>query len=88
MEMIVDKFMLEFAQQLSARKVEMEYSDATRIWMAEKGHDPRYGARPLARVLQTDIKDVLSDEILFGKLEKGGKVFIDVEDNALIFHYS
>jgi ATP-dependent Clp protease ATP-binding subunit ClpA len=88
MEMIVDKFMLEFAQQLSARRVEMEYSDATRIWMAEKGHDPQYGARPLARVLQTEIKDVLSDEILFGKLEKGGKVFIDIEDDALVFKYS
>jgi ATP-dependent Clp protease ATP-binding subunit ClpA len=88
MEMIVDKFMLEFAQQLSARKVELEYSDDTRVWMAEKGHDPQYGARPLARVLQTEIKDILSDEILFGKLEKGGKVYIDVEDDALVFSYS
>jgi ATP-dependent Clp protease ATP-binding subunit ClpA len=88
MEMIVDKFMLEFAQQLSARKVEMEYSDATRVWMAEKGHDPQYGARPLARVIQNEIKDILSDEILFGKLEKGGKVFIDIEDDKLVFSYS
>jgi ATP-dependent Clp protease ATP-binding subunit ClpA len=88
MEMIVDKFMLEFAQQLQARKVELDYSEATRIWMAEKGHDPQYGARPLARVLQTEIKDVLSDEILFGRLEKGGKVFIDVQEDALVFSYS
>jgi ATP-dependent Clp protease ATP-binding subunit ClpA len=88
MEMIVDKFMLEFAQQLQARKVEMDYSDETRIWMADKGHDPQYGARPLARVLQTEIKDTLSDEILFGKLEKGGKVYIDVEDDKLVFRYN
>jgi ATP-dependent Clp protease ATP-binding subunit ClpA len=87
MEMIVDKFMAEFAIQLAAKKVEIAYTDATRAWMAGKGFDPRYGARPLARVLQTEIKDVLADEILFGRLSKNGKVIIDVKDDQLVFDY-
>ena len=55
--------------------------------MAEKGYDPQYGARPLARVLQTDIKDALADEILFGRLVKGGKVKIDLVDDKLDFSF-
>ncbi len=88
MEMIVDKFMAEFSVQLAAKKVEIAYTDATRVWMAEKGYDPRYGARPLARVLQIEIKDVLADEILFGCLSKSGKVLVDVKDDKLVFDYS
>ncbi|RJQ65922.1 MAG: ATP-dependent Clp protease ATP-binding subunit ClpA [Desulfobacteraceae bacterium] len=88
MEQIVDKFMTEFAVQLAAKKVELAYSDATRKWMAGKGYDPDYGARPLARVLQTEIKDILANEILFGRLDKGGKVTIDLVDDKLTFVYS
>jgi ATP-dependent Clp protease ATP-binding subunit ClpA len=88
MEMIVDKFMAEFSVQLAVKKVEITYTDATRVWMAEKGYDPQYGARPLARVLQTEIKDVLADEILFGRLAKNGKVLIDVKDDQLVFDYT
>ena len=55
--------------------------------LAKKGHDPRYGARPLTRVIQTEIKDPLTDEILFGKLEKGGEVFLGTEDDKLMFDY-
>ncbi len=80
MEMIVDKFMSEFVVQLTAKKVELTYTDAVRTWLAKKGYDENYGARPLARVIQTEIKDVLADEILFGKLEKGGTVSLDVDD--------
>jgi ATP-dependent Clp protease ATP-binding subunit ClpA len=87
MEMVVDKFMKELRGQLGAQKVKIEYSDSTRKWLAKKGHDPRYGARPLARVIQTEIKDILSEEILFGKLEKGGKVLLDVKDDTLTFTY-
>jgi len=87
MEQIVDKFMSEFAIQLAAKKVELAYTDAARKWMAKKGYDPDYGARPLARILQTNIKDVLADEILFGKLEKGGKVTIDLKEEKLTFAY-
>jgi len=87
MEQIVDKFMSEFAVQLAAKKVELAYTDAARKWMAKKGYDPDYGARPLARILQSNIKDALADEILFGRLEKGGKVTIDLKADKLTFDY-
>jgi ATP-dependent Clp protease ATP-binding subunit ClpA len=87
MGMIVDKFMKEFAAQLSSRKVTLAYSDNVRTWLAKQGYDPHYGARPLARVIQTEIKDVLADEILFGKLEKGGTVMLDMDAEKLVFNY-
>ena len=87
MEQIVDKFMSEFAVQLAAKKVELAYTDEMRKWMAQEGYDHTFGARPLARVLQTKIKDVLAHEILFGRLEKGGKVTIDIVDDQLTFSY-
>ncbi|MBR9982628.1 MAG: ATP-dependent Clp protease ATP-binding subunit ClpA [Desulfatitalea sp.] len=87
MEQIVDKFMSEFAVQLATKKVVLTYTDAVRQWMAMKGFDPDYGARPLARVLQTAIKDPMANEILFGRLEKGGKVSLDIKDDAITFEY-
>lgn len=72
MEMVVDKFIVELNTQLAAKKVSLSITPSVRTWLAQKGHDPRYGARPLARVLQTEIKDKLADEILFGELSKGG----------------
>ncbi len=87
MAMIVDKFMKEFADQLTVKKVSIAYSGKVRKWLAKKGHDPQYGARPLSRVIQTEIKDVLADEILFGKLEKGGSVNLDLKGDALVFEY-
>ena len=87
MEMIVDKFMRELNQQLAGKKVVVEYSDEIRTYLAKKGHDPRYGARPLSRVIQTEIKDALSDEILFGQLSKGGSVYVDLKDDELTFDY-
>ena len=88
MELIVDKFMVEFAAQLAAKKVVLSYTDATRTWMAGEGYDPDFGARPLARLLQNQIKDVLADQILFGILEKGGKVTIDCQEDKLVFDYA
>ncbi len=88
MEMIVDKFIRELNEQLIAKKVFVSLSPDARHWLAKKGHDPQYGARPLTRLMQTDIKDTLSDEILFGKLEKGGKVLIDLDTDKLRFDYS
>ena len=88
MERIVDKFMAELNTQLAERKVRIEMSAAARFWLAQKGFDPQYGARPLARVIQTEVKDALSDEILFGRLENGGKVFLDAREDALCFDYS
>jgi ATP-dependent Clp protease ATP-binding subunit ClpA len=88
MKMIVDKFMQEFADQLAVKKVTLAYSEKVRKWLAKKGYDPQYGARPLARVIQTQIKDVLADEILFGRLEKGGGVELDMDGDELVFEYS
>jgi ATP-dependent Clp protease ATP-binding subunit ClpA len=88
MKKVVDKFMNELKGQLVAKKVSINLSSDARTWLAKKGHDPRYGARPLSRLIQTQIKDVLSDEILFGRLDKGGNVLIDVEDEKLTFYYN
>ncbi|MBL7208210.1 MAG: AAA family ATPase, partial [Desulfobacterales bacterium] len=87
MKKVVDKFMAEINEQLFAKKVFLTLSPSARTWLAKRGHDPNYGARPLHRLLQTEIKDILSDKILFGQLEKGGKVFIDVKDDRLSFVY-
>ncbi len=88
MEKVVDKFMAELNGQLAAKKVALTISPPVRTWLAKKGYDPQYGARPLARVIQTKIKDNLSDEILFGKMQKGGLVHIDLKDDELTFNFS
>jgi len=88
MEKIVDKFMKELNEQLAAKKISLSISSKVRRWLAIKGHDPRYGARPLARVIQREIKNILSDQILFGKLEKGGNIFVDLKDDKLTFSYN
>jgi len=88
MEMIVDKFIAELNQQLAIKKVALTISPAVRTHLAKKGHDPTYGARPLGRVIQTEIKDKLSDEILFGQLQNGGLVSLDLADDQLVFDFS
>ncbi len=85
---VVDKFINEFQEQLKDKKVLITVSDIAKKWLADMGHDPQNGARPLGRLIQTEIKDVLSEEVLFGKLFKGGKVFIDLDNEKLIFDYS
>jgi ATP-dependent Clp protease ATP-binding subunit ClpA len=91
MERIVDKFILELEGQLSEKRVRLVLSPAARLWLAENGYDSSFGARPLARLIQAEIKDVLADEILFGRLHNGGRVLIErvgetalEEDKALI----
>ena len=81
---VVDKFLIELESQLEAKKVSMSVTDNARHWLAEKGYDPKMGARPMARVIQDEIKQVLADELLFGDLTDGGHVEIDVEDNKLV----
>jgi ATP-dependent Clp protease ATP-binding subunit ClpA len=88
MKKVVDKFMNELKGQLAVKKVSINLSPVARTWLARKGHDPRYGARPLNRLIQTEIKDVLSDEILFGRLYNGGNVRIGVENEKLTFNYN
>jgi ATP-dependent Clp protease ATP-binding subunit ClpA len=87
METIVEKFILQLEAQLSERRVAITLEPDARAWLAEKGFDPVYGARPLARVVQSEVRDPLTDEILFGKLENGGTVTIGVEDGKLAFEY-
>ena len=87
METIVEKFILQLEAQLAERRVAITLQPEARVWLAEKGYDPVYGARPLARVIQTEVRDPLTDEILFGKLENGGTVTIDVADGKLTFDY-
>ena len=76
METIVEKFILQLEAQLAERRVAINLEPEARMWLAEKGFDPVYGARPLARVIQTEVRDPLTDEILFGRLEGGGTVSI------------
>ncbi len=83
---VVDKFLIELESQLEAKKVSMSVTDAARQWLADKGYDLKMGARPMARVIQDEIKQVLADELLFGDLTDGGHVKIDVEDNKLVCH--
>ena len=84
---VVDKFVMQLEAQLADRQVTIELSDAARAWLAKKGYDPLYGARPLARIIQEHIKKPLAEELLFGKLEKGGLVRVDVKDDKLTFSY-
>jgi len=86
--MVVDKFIMELEAQLSDRSVSIELSDAARGWLAKKGFDPLYGARPLARVIQERIKKPLAEELLFGKLHKGGLVRVDVADGKPVFSFA
>lgn len=88
MKMVVDKFINELRLQLSQKKVIISLSDRARDWLSEHGYDPQFGARPLGRLIQTEIKDVLSEEVLFGRLYKGGNVFIDLDKDKLTFEYS
>ena len=83
---MVDKFVKELGAQLADKRVSIELDDEAAAWLAEKGYDPLYGARPLARVIQDRIKRPLADELLFGKLAKGGKVYVTVADGELAFH--
>jgi len=81
METIVEKFILQLEGQLAERRVAITLLPDARAWLAKKGYDPKFGARPLARVIQKEVRDRLTDEILFGALEHGGTVTIGVEDD-------
>jgi ATP-dependent Clp protease ATP-binding subunit ClpA len=87
METIVEKFILQLEAQLAERRVAITLEPEARAWLAQKGYDPVYGARPLARVIQTEVRDPLTDEILFGKLESGGTVTIALADDKLQFRF-
>ena len=81
---VVDKLIVELEAKLDSNNVTLELDDAARAWIAERGYDPKMGARPMARVIQEHIKRPLAEELLFGKLEGGGHVRITVgKDDTL-----
>lgn len=78
-ERVVEKFVLQLEAQLADRNVTIDMSDAARAWLAKKGFDASYGARPLSRTIQEHVKKPMAEELLFGKLAKGGAVQIDID---------
>jgi ATP-dependent Clp protease ATP-binding subunit ClpA len=87
MDRVVDKFIIELEVQLADRKVAIELTEKARKWLAKKGYSPKFGARPLARVIQEHIKKPLAEELLFGKLAKGGIVQVKVKAGKIDFVY-
>ena len=84
---VVDKFVMELEGQLADRNVTIELSAEARHWLARKGHEPAFGARPLGRVIQEHIKKPLAEELLFGKLARGGLVRVDLEGGKLVVSF-
>ena len=85
---VVEKFVMQLEAQLADRNVTIELSSAAKEWLSERGYDPLYGARPLARVIQETIKKPLAEELLFGKLVKGGSVKVTMKDGKLDFAFT
>ena len=85
---VVEKFVMQLEAQLADRNVTIELSSAAKEWLAERGYDRLYGARPLGRVIQEYIKKPLAEELLFGKLVKGGAVKVALKDAKLEFEYT
>ena len=87
METIVDKFIIQLEEQLAERRIAITLLPEARQYLAMKGYDPVFGARPLARVIQSEVRDRLTDEILFGALESGGTVTIGYDGKELSFTF-
>ena len=84
---VVEKFVMQLEAQLADRNVTIELSSAAKEWLAERGYDRLYGARPLARVIQEHIKKPLAEELLFGRLTKGGAVKVTMKEKKLDFEF-
>jgi ATP-dependent Clp protease ATP-binding subunit ClpA len=78
---VVDKFLMQLDEQLAEKKVEAQFTDALKKHLAKKGFDPLMGARPMSRLIQDTIRRALADELLFGRLQHGGKVTIDIGED-------
>ena len=85
--LVVDKFIMQLEEQLADQRVAIHLTDEAREWLAKRGYDPKFGARPLSRLIQDKVKQPLAEEVLFGSLSKGGTVTVDVEDGALTFDF-
>jgi len=84
---VVEKFVMQLEAQLADRNVTIELSSAAKEWLAEKGYDRLYGARPLARVIQEHVKKPLAEELLFGRLARGGAVKVTLKEGTLAFEF-
>ena len=84
---VVDKFVIQLEEQLADRKVSIDLTDEARTWLAKRGYEPNFGARPLGRLIQDKIKKPLAEELLFGSLSNGGVVRVKVEEEKLSFSY-
>jgi len=82
---VVDKFLFELEQQLEEKHVTLSIDAPVKEWLADRGYDPQMGARPMARVIQEEIKKPLADELLFGRLARGGRLQVSVADGKLDF---
>ena len=80
---VVDKLVAEMSVQLEQKGVRINLTQEAREWLADKGFDPLFGARPMARLIQNELKKHLADRILFGDLKKGGTVDVTVKDGKL-----
>jgi ATP-dependent Clp protease ATP-binding subunit ClpA len=81
---VVEKFLMQLDEQLAEKKVEASFTDKLKQHLAKKGFDPLMGARPMARLIQDTIRRALADELLFGRLQHGGKVTIELGDDEKI----
>lgn len=81
---VVDKFLMQLEEQLHEKKVEAVFTDALKAYLAKHGFDPLMGARPMARLIQDTIRKALADELLFGKLARGGRVTVDIDANEKV----
>jgi len=82
---VVDKFILQLELQLAEQNVHIQFDGDARDWLAKRGYDKLYGARPMARLLQDKVKQPLAEELLFGKLAQGGEVHVGMKDDKLTF---
>jgi ATP-dependent Clp protease ATP-binding subunit ClpA len=82
---VVDKFILELELQLAEQNVHIQFDSDARAWLADKGYDRLYGARPMGRLIQDKIKQPLAEELLFGKLADGGEVSVTMKDGKPAF---
>lgn len=87
MELIVDKMIGELQERLADRNVVIRLAKKARAWLAAQGYDPDYGARPLRRLIMTEIGDRITEEILFGRLSRGGAVLVDRSKKGFVFTY-
>jgi ATP-dependent Clp protease ATP-binding subunit ClpA len=81
-ERVAEKLLVEVEMQLEQKGVQLSVNDAARGWLAEHGYDPKMGARPMARLIQEQIKRPLAEELLFGKLAGGGQVLVSVAEDG------